>query len=106
MSDYKAGGVEAGEALRGGGQSSRSTGAPGEKADRDRTRARNVEAHSLVEQDVVLRAHSQVPPDAVHVRADVVSADESGSRRGREESGQNGPGREKETGKTQLACSY
>lgn len=54
-------------------------------------RAQIRDAHSLVEEDVVLRAHAQVPPDGVHVRADVVAADEGGSRRGREQSRQNGP---------------
>ena len=46
---------------------------------------------SLVEQDVVLRAHAQVLADGVHVCVDVQPVDEGGAWGGREQPGQDGP---------------
>lgn len=48
-------------------------------------------SHSLIEQDIVLWAHPQVLPDAVHVSADVISIDESCSWCRREQSCQDWP---------------
>lgn len=44
----------------------------------------------------MLRAHSQVLSDAVHVGSDVMSADERRARRRREQSCQDGPAEETE----------
>lgn len=56
-----------------------------------RERVNLLKIHSLVEQDVVLRTHSQVLSDVVHVGADVISVDESYSGCRWEQSCQNGP---------------
>ena len=48
--------------------------------------------HSLVVEDVVLRAHAQGGPDLVHLRPDVPSVDEGRARGGGVEAGQDGPG--------------